>query len=316
MKKLALLALLIGASGQAKENFLTFGTGGQTGVYYVVGQSICKLMNRDTAQTGIKCNAPSSGGSVDNLNAIASGERQLGMAQSDSQFRAYNGLGEFEGRKLDKLRSVFSVYPEPFTVMARAEANAKDFEALKGKRVNVGNPGSGTRTTMDLLLKSLDWGSNPFAVSSELKPAEMASALCDNNLDAISYTVGHHSGAIKEAAASCKTNLVNVAGPVVDKLVEKYPYFSKVTIPGGMYDGTPEETKTFGVYATVVTSADVPEETVYQLTKTVFENFDRFKKLHPSFENLNAEAMIKEGLTAPLHDGAVRYYKEKGWIKE
>ena len=316
MKKLALLALLIGASAQAEEKFLTFGTGGQTGVYYVVGQSVCKLMNRDTDKTGIKCNAPSSGGSVDNLNAIASGERQLGMAQSDSQFRAYNGIGEFEGRKMDKLRSVFSVYPEPFTVMARAEAKAKNFNDLKGKRVNVGNPGSGTRTTMDLLLKSLDWGSNPFAVSSELKPAEMASALCDNNLDAISYTVGHPSGAIKEAAASCKTNLVNVEGPEVDKLVEKYPYFSKVSIPAGLYEGTPGETKTFGVYATVVTSADVPEETIYQLTKTVFENFDRFKKLHPSFENLNAEAMVKEGLTAPLHDGAVRYYKEKGWIKE
>lgn len=304
------------ATGAAAEEFVTFGTGGQTGVYYVVGQSICKLVNRDSGKTGIKCNAPASGGSVDNLNAIAAGERQLGMAQSDSQFRAYNGLGEFEGKKMDKLRSIFSVYPEPFTVVARQDAEAKNFDALKGKRVNIGNPGSGTRTTMELLLKELQWGDKPFAVSSELKPAEMASALCDNNLDAISYTVGHPSGAIKEAAASCKTNLVNVEGAAVDKLVETYPYFSKVSIPAGTYDGTPGETKTFGVYATIVTSADVPEETVYQVTKAVFENFERFKKLHPSFENLKPEEMVKAGLAAPLHDGAVRYYKEKGWLSQ
>lgn len=317
LMKFSALAAAISMSGAAfaqQEQFVTFGTGGQTGVYYVVGQSICKLVNRDTEKTGVKCNAPSTGGSVDNINAIASGERQLGMAQSDSQFRAYEGLEEFDGKKVEKLRAMFSVHPEPYTVVARADANIKSFADLKGKRFNVGNPGSGTRTTSDMLVAAEGWGANPFAVASELKPAEMASALCDNNLDAISYTVGHPSGAIKEAAASCKSHLVSVEGAAVDKLVEQYPYFSKVTIPGGMYDGTPDDINTFGVYATVVTSADVPEDVVYEITKTVFENFDRFKKLHPAFENLNEQDMIKNGLSAPLHDGALRYYKEKGWM--
>lgn len=311
---LAAAVALAAPAFAAKEQFVTFGTGGQTGVYYVVGQSVCKLVNRDTEKTGVKCNAPSTGGSVDNINAIASGERQLGLAQSDSQFRAFEGLEEFKDKKVDKLRAVFSVHPEPYTVVARADANIKSFADLKGKRFNVGNPGSGTRTTSDMLVAAEGWGANPFAVASELKPAEMASALCDNNLDAISYTVGHPSGAIKEAAASCKSHLVNIEGAAVDQLVEKYPYFSKVTIPAGLYDGTPEEIKTFGVYATVVTSADVPEEVIYEITKAVFDNFDRFKKLHPAFENLSEKDMIKNGLSAPLHDGAVRYYKEKGWM--
>ena len=311
---LAAAVALAAPAFAAKEQFVTFGTGGQTGVYYVVGQSICKLVNRDTEKTGVKCNAPSTGGSVDNINAIASGERQLGLAQSDSQFRAFEGLEEFKDKKVDKLRAVFSVHPEPFTVVAREDASIKSFQDLKGKRVNIGNPGSGTRTTMDMLVAAEGWGDKPFAVASELKPAEMASALCDNNLDVITYTVGHPSGAIKEAAASCKSHLVNVEGAAVDKLVEQYPYFSKVTIPGGMYDGTPDAVNTFGVYATVVASTDVPEQVIYEVTKAVFDNFDRFKKLHPAFENLNEQEMIKNGLSAPLHDGALRYYKEKGWM--
>lgn len=294
---------------------VTIGTGGQTGVYYVVGQSVCRLVNRNTEETGVRCNAPSTGGSVDNLNALAAGERQMGIVQSDSQYRAYNGEGEFEGKKNDKLRAIFSVHPEPFTVVARTDANINSFDDLKGKRVNVGNPGSGTRTTMDVLIEANGWGENPFAVASELKPAEMASALCDNNLDAITYTVGHPSGAIKEAAASCASHLVSVTGEGVDKLVADNPYFAKVTIPGGTYDGTPDDTNTFGVYATLVTSADVSDDTVYEITKTVFENFDRFKKLHPAFENLKQEEMISNALSAPLHPGAERYYKEQGWIK-
>lgn len=315
MKKLSLLTLALSAGLAHAESFVTFGTGGQTGVYYVVGQQICKLVNRDTKTTNIKCNAPSTGGSVDNINAIISGERQLGMSQSDTQHRAYHGLGEFEGKKYDKLRAVFSVYPEPFTVMARKDANIKSFQDIKGKRVNIGNPGSGTRTTMELLIQAEGWGDKPFSVASELKPAEMASALCDNNLDVISYTVGHPSGAIKEAAASCPSHLVSVEGPAVDKIIADNPYFSKVTIPAGLYDGTPEATTTLGVQAMIVTSADVPEETIYQITKAVFENFERFQKHHPAFENIKPEDMITQGISAPLHDGAVRYYKEKGWIK-
>lgn len=320
MKKLLKLSLLASLattalSAQAEEKFITIGTGGQTGVYYVVGQSICQLVNRDTAKTQVKCNAPSTGGSVANLNSIADKQMDMGIAQSDWQFHAYNGSSSFEGKKNDKLRAIFSIHPEPFTVMARDDSGVKSFDDLKGKRVNVGDPGSGTRATMNVILNAKGWTDKEFKVASELKPAEMASVMCDNNLDAITYNVGHPNGALKEAAASCDAHLVPVTGEAIDKLVADHSYYAKATIPGGLYKGTDNPVESFGVYATLVTSADVDNDKVYAVVKAVFDNFSRFKRLHPAFENLKEEEMIKNALSAPLHEGAVRYYKEKGWIK-
>lgn len=302
-------------SAQAAEKFVTIGTGGQTGVYYVVGQSICQLVNRDTAKTQIKCNAPSTGASVANLNAIAANQMEMGIAQSDWQYHAYNGTSSFAGKKNDKLRAVFSIHPEPFTLMARDDSGIQQFDDLKGKRVNVGDPGSGTRATMNVILVAKGWTDKEFKVASELKPAEMASVMCDNNLDAITYNVGHPNGALKEAAASCNAHLVPITGTEIDKLVADNPYYAKATIPGGLYKGTDNPVDTFGVYATLVTSSDVDADSVYAIVKAVFDNFDRFKRLHPAFAHLKQEDMIKNALSAPLHEGAVRYYKEKGWLK-
>ena len=320
MKKALKLSLIAGvamaafSAQAAEEKFITIGTGGQTGVYYVVGQSICQLVNRDTAKTHIKCNAPSTGASVANLNSIAAKQMDMGIAQSDWQYHAYNGSSSFEGKKNDKLRAIFSIHPEPFTVMARTDAKIANFDDLKGKRVNVGDPGSGTRATMNVILNAKGWTDKEFKVASELKPAEMASAMCDNNLDAITYNVGHPNGALKEAATSCDAQLVSVTGEAIDKLVAEHPYYAKATIPGGLYKGSDNPTETFGVYATLVTSADVEEDKVYAVVKAVFDNFARFKRLHPAFANLKEEEMIKNALSAPLHEGAVRYYKERGWL--
>ncbi|MDP8162851.1 TAXI family TRAP transporter solute-binding subunit [Pasteurella skyensis] len=320
MKKFLKISLIAGLamgamSAQADEKFVTIGTGGQTGVYYVVGQSVCKLVNRTTAKTHIKCNAPSTGGSVANLNSIAGKQMQMGIAQSDWQFHAYNGTSSFKDKKNDKLRAVFSIHPEPFTVMARDDSGVKSFDDLKGKRVNVGDPGSGTRATMKVVLDAKGWTEKAFKVASELKAAEMASAMCDNNLDAISYNVGHPNGALKEAAASCDAHLVPVTGEAIDKLIADNAFYAKATIPGGLYKGSDKPVDTFGVYATLVTSTDVDADSVYAVVKAVFDNFDRFKRLHPAFANLKEQDMIKNALSAPLHEGAVRYYKERGWLK-
>ncbi len=310
----AALALAMTAPASAQEKFITIGTGGQTGVYYVVGQSICALVNRGTSEHNIKCTAPSTGGSIANINAIKAGDQTMGVAQSDWQYHAYNGTSKFEGNKVDKLRAVFSVHPEPFTVVARADSGIKTFDDLKGKRVNVGNPGSGQRGTMEVLMDAKGWTMDDFALASELKSAEQSSALCDNKVDAIVFTVGHPNGSIQEATTTCDAIVVPVTGPEVDKLVSDNPYYANATIPGGMYKGTDNDVKTFGVRATFVSSADVDEETVYQVVKAVFDNFDRFKELHPAFANLKPEEMVKAGLSAPLHPGAEKYYKEKGWL--
>ena len=297
----------------AEQSFITIGTGGVTGVYYPTGGAICRLVNKGRKEHGIRCSVESTGGSVYNINTIRAGELDMGVAQSDWQFHAYNGTSKFsDAGPFKELRAVFSVHPEPFTVVARADSGVKKFQDLKGKRVNIGNPGSGQRGTMEVLMGALGWTNADFKLASELKAAEQSRALCDNKIDAMVYTVGHPAGSIKEATTSCDSVLVEVSGPEVDKLVGDNDYYRKATIPGGMYRGSDGDVMTFGVGATFVTSTNVPDDVVYQVVKAVFENFDDFKKLHPAFGVLKKEEMIKDGLSAPLHPGAARYYKEAG----
>lgn len=299
----------------ATPSYVTIGTGGQTGVYYVVGQSICRLVNRGQKTHGIKCTAPSTGGSVANLNAIRIGGQDMGVAQSDWQFHAYNGTSKFASQGANpELRAVFSVHPEPFTVVARADSGIKHFNDLKGKRVNIGNPGSGQRGTMEVVMEGKGWSKDDFKLASELKASEQSQALCDNKIDAIIYTVGHPNGSIKEATTSCDAVLVPVTGDDISKLINDNAYYAAATIPGGMYSGSDADTSTFGVGATFVSSTKADPEAIYQVVKAVFDNFDRFKRLHPAFANLDPAKMIKNSLSAPLHDGAVRYYKERGWM--
>ena len=313
----SLLTLAVAAPAAVHaEEFITIGTGGVTGVYYPTGGAICRLVNKGRKEHGIRCSVESTGGSVYNFNTIREGELEFGVAQSDWQYHAYNGTSKFkDAGKFEKLRSVFSVHPEPFTVVARADAGIKNFDDLKGKRVNIGNPGSGQRGTMEVLLEAKGMTTDDFKLATELKPAEQSAALCDNQIDAMVYTVGHPSGSIQEATTACDSVLVTVDGDAVTKLVDDNPFYRTATIPGKMYRGSDEDTQTFGVGATFVTSADVSEEAVYTVVKSVMENIDAFKKLHPAFANLEPKNMATASLSAPLHAGAAKYYKEAGLIE-
>lgn len=306
-----LLTLLGPSSAIAQQKFVTIGTGGVTGVYYAVGGAICRLVNKDRAKHNIRCSVESTGGSVYNVNTIKAGELDFGLAQSDVQYQAAKGEGGFKEPYGD-LRAVFSVHPEPFTLVARPEANIKSFTDLKGKRVNVGNPGSGTRAAMDELLAAEHMKVGDFALASELKADEHGPALCDNKIDAFFYGVGHPSANIQDPTTACGAKLVPLTGAPIDALVRNKPYYASATIPGKLYANNPDPTRTYGVLATVVTSAKVPADVVYIITKAVFDNLDEFKKLHPAFANLDPKAMVKDGLSAPLHEGAARYFKEKG----
>ena len=307
------LALSIGVPVWAEQKFVTIGTGGVTGVYYPTGGAICRLVNKNRNKHGIRCSTESTGGSVFNLNTIRAGDLDMGVAQSDWQYHAYHGSSKFKDKGANReLRAIFSVHPEPFTVVARADSGIRNFGDLKGKRVNVGNPGSGQRGTMEVLMEALGWKMSDFELASELKSSEQSMALCDNKIDAMVFTVGHPSGSIKEATTSCDSVLVNVTGSAVDMLVAENDFYRTATIPGGMYSGNANDTKTFGVGATFVTSTRTPENVIYQVVKAVFENFDSFRKFHPAFRNLDKRQMIKDGLSAPLHAGAVKYYKEAG----
>ena len=303
--------------------FFTIGTGGPTGVYFQTGNAICKMLHKYAIakehgrKKGIdkayRCTAPSTGGSNYNIGQIKAGEFQFGVAQSDWQFHAYNGSSKWEGKQFSNLRAVFSVHNEPFQIWARKKAKVKDFAGLAGKTVNIGNPGSGQRGTMEVLMEAMGVDNSYFKGVTELTSSEQVKALCDGKIDAYGYSVGFPNGAMEQAATcAAKALPINLVGGPVQGLIDGAPYYAAATIPAGTYTGQKKDVTTFGVKATVVTSADVSEELVYLVTKAVFENFDDFRKQHPAFGPLEKKNMIADGLSAPLHPGAIKYYKEAG----
>ena len=304
--------------------FFTIGTGGPTGVYFQTGNAICKMLHkyatssehgRKKAATdkAYRCTAPSTGGSNYNIGQIKDGEFQFGVAQSDWQFHAYNGSSKWEGKQFSNLRAVFSVHNEPFQIWARKKAKVKNFKGLKGKTVNIGNPGSGQRGTMEVLMAAMGVDNSYFKGVTELTSSEQVKALCDGKIDAYGYSVGFPNGAMEQAATcAAKALPINLTGSAVQGLIDGAPYYAAATIPAGTYTGQKKDVTTFGVKATVVTSADISDELVYLVTKAVFENFDDFRKQHPAFGPLEKKNMIADGLSAPLHPGAVKYYKEAG----
>ena len=283
--------------------FFTIGTGGPTGVYFQTGNAICKMLHKSaiSAEHGRKkgtakayrCTAPSTGGSNYNIGQIAAGEFQFGVAQSDWQYHAVNGSSKWEGKQFSNLRAVFSVHNEPFQIWARKKAKIKDFAGLKGKVVNIGNPGSGQRGTMEVLMKAKGTSISDFKQATELTSSEQVGALCDGKVDAIAYTVGVPNGAIGQAIDGCGAHFVNLNSDVEKKLVNDNPFYAFANIPAGtFYKSQKEDAVTFGVMATFVSTAAVNEDVVYEVVRAVFENLDDFKKLHPAFKNLDPKEMI------------------------
>ncbi len=304
----------IGTAQAADQQFVSIGTGGVTGVYYPTGGAICRLVNKGRKEHGIRCSAESTGGSIYNINTIRAGELEFGVAQSDWQYHAYNGTSKFKDNgKFSKLRAVFSVHPEPVTVIARGDSGISQLSDVKGKRMNIGNPGSGTRGTWEVIEAAMGWKRSDLKIAAEMKSAETGQAVCDDKIDAYFWLVGHPSALTQESLASCDAHLVDVKGPAIDKLVSDNSFYRKATIPAGMYNND-RDIETFGVGATFVSSTDVPNDVVYTLVKAVFDNFDDFKKLHPAFANLKEKEMISDSLSAPIHPGAAKYYKERGWM--
>lgn len=313
----AILIVLVAFGGLANAapelRLISIGTGGKNGVYYPVGGVICELLNRNRMDHGIRCVAKSSDGSAANLRDLRAGRLTLALAQSDLHHHAYNGTGPFEDVGANRnLRSVFSLHPEPFTVVARRDSNISHVNDLKGKRVNVGNPGSGQRATMEAVMEALGWSLDDFDIASELPSDEQAQALCEDRVDAIVFTVGHPNQSISDAVSDCDAVLVPVTGDAIDRLVAAQPFYRTAVIPGDMYPGNSYDVKTFGVGATLVATVGTDSPVVYQIVKSVFENFDEFKTLHPALGVLEKDQMATEGLSAPLHYGAIRYFEDAG----
>jgi TRAP transporter TAXI family solute receptor len=309
-----LIALLAASRSSYAEKFITIGTADELGVYYPAGGAICRLVKRGLQEHGIRCFVEPSGGSIDNLAALRRDRQDLALVQSDWAYDAYHGRGAFK-KPNPKLRFVFSLHTEAFTVLVRADSPIRRFRDLKGKRVNLGDNGSGGYPLMEKLMKVEGWSKNSFRALTDIKASEQAKALCENKTDAVIYVAGHPNGAVQEAATLCKTRLVPVAGPEIDRMIAANPYYYKITIPAGMYRGTSDTVQTFGVKALLLATSDVDDSTIYHVVKAVFDNLDNFKTLHPVFSLLKQENMIHNDIGIPLHPGAVKFYRESGLMK-
>lgn len=316
---LALATTMACVSAQAmaaRQTFVTIGTGGITGVYYPTGGAIAKIINAKKAQYNIRASVESTGGSKFNINAIAVGDLDFGIAQADTQYLAYNGKGAWEKAPVKKLRAVFALAPEAVTFVAAEDSGIKSIYDVKGKTINLGDPGSGNRiNAMDIFKVAGIVPGKDFR-DEKLKPADAPRVMQDGRIDGFFYTLGHPNGNIKEATAGKrKARIVSITG--MDALLKDAPYYSMTEIDMSQYPdavNAKEKVQTIGMLATLVTSSDTPDDVVYAITKEVMENLDEFKKLHPALSGLTKKGML-EGLTAPIHDGAMKYYKEAGLIK-
>jgi TRAP transporter TAXI family solute receptor len=280
-------------------------------VYFVAGNAICRMVriHNSAVEAGrLRCAAPPSGGSIDNLELLKTGAVDFAVVQSDWQYHAYEGSSQFNGQPQKYLRSVLSLHVEPFQIVVGAKLGINNWQDLDGKRVNIGNVGSGHRATFEELVRIHGQSMSRFKAVSDLGSSDQASALCDGKIDAFAFTVGVPNASIAQATDGCDGRIIPLETPAVDALIEKAGYYRWTTIPEGTYFTSTETIRTLGVVATLVTRADVEDETVGRLAAAVLENFDRFRRLHPAFANLKQAEMASVGLSAPLHPGARKYF--------
>lgn len=291
-------------------------TGVPGGIYHPVGNAICRMFNRSDDHLAQPCVAVKSDGSVANIRRIQNNETTFGLSQTDMAYAAFHGQGPFKsaGPALG-LRMLIALYPEAFTVIARADTGIRDFADLRGKRIGIGMSGSGYTFTRDVVLGFYGWTIRDSERVLELGPAEQNQALCDDQVDAIVVEAGHPDGLTQEATQGCDARLVRVAGPEIDQLLATHSYYVASAIPGGMYAGNPTDTATFGTRSVLITSSRLSDDLAYEMVKAVFGNLSEFRRLHPALASLSPQDMVPSETVIPIHPGALRYYREMGLLR-
>ncbi len=306
-----LLATSFALPVQAGKQLLSLGTGGVTGVYYPAGGAICRLVNLTRNAHGIRCAVESTGGSFSNIQRVKRGELDLGISEASFLYREAKAGAPGQG---SGLHSLFSLYTEYFTILARSDSQIRQFSDIEGKRVSIGRPGSAQRLMFDLLLAVNDKRAEGLVTPVELEAAGQAKALCSGQIDVMLYTVGHPSGAAREATRDCSSHLISLQGAAAQTLVQDNPWLYWAEIPGGTYPGNPHNTRTLGLRATLFTSDQLSEQQAYVLVKAVFQQIDQLRQMHPAFSTLKPQDMARGPFPAPLHPGAKRYFIEAGLL--
>jgi TRAP transporter TAXI family solute receptor len=313
----SVVAGCIAGSDALAPNPVNLASGIPGGVYHPVGNAICRMFNLEDEHQAIPCVAMSSDGSVENIRRVQSGESTFGLSQTDIAYAAFHGEGPFAAAGPDpKLRMVIALYPEAFTVVARADTGIRDFHDLRGKRVGIGTSGVGYNFTRDVILGFYGWTTSGPEHVLEFAPAEQNQALCSNRVDAIIFEAGHPNGLTQEATTECRARLVRVAGQPIDRLLAMHPYYIASIIPGGLYAGNPSDVQTIGTRAVLISSSNQPDELVNGMVKAVFDNFAIFRQLHPALSILKIQDMVPSTSVIPIHSGAQNYYLEAGLLHE
>jgi hypothetical protein len=304
---------------QAEIAFVTIGSGDFSGVYFPTGLTIAKMINTSHSQLGIRATVKSTRGSVFNLNAIMAGYLEFGLAQSDIQYEAVKGLTAWAKKGPQReLRAVFSIHHESVCLVAAVDADINAITDLKGKKVNIGNPDAGHYQNAIDALRAVGLRPRQDIDAEKAEASEAPILLQEKRIDAFFFTVGHPSEILQNAtSAERKVRFIPIAGSDIDQLVAEQNYYVETTVPvAKFYPGAQNsgDVKTFGVIATLCTSSTIPDHVVYTITKEVFDNFTEFQRQHPALEILTKEGMLK-GLTAPLHPGAEKYFKEVGLMQ-
>ncbi|WP_374273219.1 TAXI family TRAP transporter solute-binding subunit [Paenirhodobacter enshiensis] len=331
LRTLAGAVLAVGMMAQgalAQEmHFFRIGTGGTAGTYYPIGGLIANAISNPPGSRpcdqGGSCGVPgliatavASNGSVGNVNAIAGGSLEAGFSQSDVAYWAQTGTGLWDGKTpVEKLRLIANLYPESIHLIARKDAGIKTVADLKGKKVSLDEPGSGTLVDAKIILSA--FGLSEKDVKPEyLKPDQAADRMRDGAMDAFFFVGGYPAGAIAELASQHDVTIVPIAGPEIDKLRKDYSFFADDMIPAGTYKGQTADVPTISVGAQLVTSADQPDALVYEIVKALF---------NPNTQKLLAAGHVKgkmitldnavKGAGIPFHAGAEKFYKEAGKLQ-
>jgi len=319
MKKLFSLALasliLISAPfTRAEVNLeLKLATGKITGLYYPVGSSLCRILNNGHKNEQFKCTVETTEGSLENLDLIADGKNNIGIVQSELLYKAVNQLEGLNKPNYSNLRLLLTLYPESYTLIIREkDARISKFNDLKGKKINIGANGSGSRKIFENLIKKYNMKFEDFTKVTDHNLYNQGEALCSGEVDAVFYVVGHPNASVQDLIRLCKIKFISLDDQIINNMTKDVPYLAKTTIKPGTYEGQDYEVKTIGPYASLVASDKLSENLAYIVTRDIIEHLEIFHNLHPNFAKITQQEMLSMDKIAKYHKGAKKYFQEKG----
>ena len=284
-------------------SYLTIGTGALNGVYYPAGGAICRLLNADSANHGLHCAVQSTSGSLTNLKELNQGKIQLVLVQSDVVHHAAKGTGPFVGQPPnDRLRSLFRLHQESLTLIASANSNISTLTDIEGKRVDLGNPGSGERVTSQALLDAMGWQESSFAPVIPSSINNRLEGLCDGTLDAAFMVAGHPNQRIGDLAGRCQARIIPIEGEQIDRLLKTLPYYQRSHISANLYPGQPSDVNTFAVTAELIALDSLPDTEVRTVRDVLTARLKQFTRLHPALTPLTLDSMQAKA-EVPHHPG-------------